>query len=101
MAVSLTESAMQMAHSALDAVVAFLNCSHGMHTISRTCCISLCKAGIAQPLVALLDSSPAGHRCTEVCALPAWWFVLTFFWRTACRHNSMYLLKTCVHTMYF
>ena len=59
---------MQMAHSALNAVVAFLCCEPGpgMHELSRQCCAALCQAGVAQPLVGLLTSGPDGHRCTEV-----------------------------------
>ena len=57
---------MQMAPPALIAVVAFLCCAPGMHTLSRQCCGALCRAGIAPPLVGLLASEADGARCTEV-----------------------------------
>ena len=57
---------MQMAHPALNAVVALLCCAPGMHTLSRQCCSALCQAGIAQPLIGLLSAEPDGPRCTEV-----------------------------------
>ena len=57
---------MQMAHPALNAVVALLCCAPGMHTLSRQCCSALCQACIAQPLIGLLSAEPDGPRCTEV-----------------------------------
>ena len=60
---------MQMAHAALNAVVALLCCAPGMSTLSRKCCTALCQAGIAQPLIGLLSSGPDDSRCSEVCLM--------------------------------
>ena len=68
--------AVQTAHSALSAVSALLHSAPGMHVLIRSCCVSLCQAGVAQPLVALLASGPDSQRCTEArtldCGCPRW-----------------------------